>query len=184
MPISKEDKKIVEQIIRKDERALLNFYKHHHQKILLYIIRQLKDTHLAEEITQDVFLDFIENIRDFRGESSIKTFLFTIARNKIIDHIRKKKIKKILFSAIPSFIVEGLATVVMDEEIEKKELTRKIKRVFDHLPNDYRIILRLKYLDGEKVMGIAKKLSLNFKATESLLFRARRAFVKIFKSTA
>jgi len=179
--LTKEEYKLISQIIKKDERALLNFYKQYSVIIFQYICRQIKDKSIAEEITQDVFLDFIEDIRDFRGESSIKTFIFTIARNKIVDHIRKKKIKKILFSAIPSFIVERLATVIIDDKIEKKELAQKISNVFSKLPNDYSLVLRLKYLEEEKVGSIAKKLALSFKATESLLFRARRAFVKAFK---
>jgi len=50
------------------------------------------------------------------------------------------------------------------------------------LPNDYQFVLRLKYIEGERVNNIAKKLSLGFKATESLLFRARKAFIKVFET--
>ncbi len=182
MILSKEDKNFTKKIIGRDDKALLDFYKKYQSLIFRYINKKISDKGICEEITQDVFLDFIEEIRDFRGQSSIKTFLFTIAHNKTIDYIRKKRLKKILFSAIPSYIIEKASAVFLDDNLEKKELTDKIKSVFGRLPNDYQIILRLKYIDGEKVKMIARKMTLTFKATESLLFRARRAFAKVFKN--
>jgi len=50
------------------------------------------------------------------------------------------------------------------------------------LPNDYQVILRLKYMEGIKIKEIAGILKMNFKATESLLFRARKNFIKIFNN--
>ena len=79
-------------------------------------------------------------------------------------------------------MVEGLKTVLIDDEIEKQELQNKIAKVFSHLPNDYQLVLRLKYQEGEKVQSIAQKLALKFKATESLIFRARKAFINVFKT--
>lgn len=180
--MTKQDKELLQNLIKREEKTLFNFYRKFNLAIFHFLFRQLNDKHLAEEVTQDVFLDFIESLRDFRGQCSLKTYLFTIARNKVIDVIRKKKLKKILFSALPSHIVEGLKTIFLDEEIEKKELEEKIKKVFQALPNEYRLVLRLKYIEGEKVKSIAQRLSLGFKATESLIFRARKAFIKVFQN--
>lgn len=174
------DKLTIKKIIQKDERATLGLYNQYKKPIFHFILRQLNDYHIAEELTQDVFMDFLEGVRDFRFQSSIKTYLFSIARNKVIDVIRKKKIKKILFSMLPSYVIEGLKSIIMDDEIEKKELEKKISHVFKKLPNDYEVVLRLKYIDGVKVGEVAQKLSMRFKAAESLIFRARKAFVHIF----
>ncbi len=177
-----DERKIVERIIRKDEKALLFVYQKYQKSLQNFIYRKIKDYQVAEEISQDVFLDFIEALRDFNFRSSMKTFLYSIARNKTIDYIRKKKLKKVLFSALPQYFIEGLKTIFIDDELEKKELSGKIKKTLDMLPNDYSVVLRLKYLDGERVNRIAEKMSIGFKATESLLFRARKAFIKIFQT--
>ncbi|MDH7476108.1 MAG: RNA polymerase sigma factor [Microgenomates group bacterium] len=182
--LQKEDRIILKKLICRDEKTLINFYRRYNKEIYYFIFKRINQKDKAEELTQDVFFDFIESLRDYRGECSIKNFLFSIAKNKLIDYLRKKKIKKILFSALPNNLIEGIASVILDEEMEKKELANKIKKVFDKLPNDYRIILRLKYIDGEKVKSIAQRLSLSFKAAESLLFRARKSFIKVFKSMA
>ncbi|MFA5135803.1 MAG: RNA polymerase sigma factor [Patescibacteria group bacterium] len=172
--------KILEKIKKRDARMLRHFYDAHHPQIFRFIFKQLGKKETAEELTQDVFYDFIEGIRDFRGNSSLKTYLFCIARNKVIDHIKKKKIKKILFSALPRYVVENVLTVFMDDQIERNELAEKIDKTIGKLPNDYQIILRLKYMDGHRVKEIAQKLALPFKTTESLLYRARHAFIKTF----
>lgn len=177
-----EEKKLVEKIINRDEKSLLQLYRRLKTPVFNYINRQLGDYHLAEEITQDVFLDFIEALRDFNFQCSIKTFIFSIAKNKVIDHIRKKKIKQVFFSALPSYLVEGLKIIFFDEELEKKELAKKIKKALTLLPNDYQHVIRQKYIEGLKVTEIAKNFRLKFKTTESLLFRARKAFVKIYNT--
>ena len=182
MNTNKEEKELLKKIIKKDEKALFYVYKKYHPSVLSFVRSQISNYQIAEEITQDVFIDFIEALRDFRFQSSLKTFLFSIARNKVVDQIRKKKIKNILFSRLPSYIVEGLKMVFIDEELDKKELQEKITMIFDALPNDYRVILRLKYIEGVKIKKISEKLKMNFKATESLLFRARKSFIKVFNN--
>ena len=176
------EREIVKKIILKDEKALFQLYDKYQKPLQKFIYRKIRDQEVAEEISQDVFLDFIEALRDFNFKSSLKTFLYSIGRNKTIDYIRKKKLKKVLFSALPAYFIESLKTIFIDEELEKKELSTKIKKTLDMLPNDYRVVLRLKYVEGERVNNIAQKLSMGFKATESLIYRARRAFIKIFRT--
>lgn len=179
--MSKEtEAKLVEKLISHDEKALFSFYKIYKTSLYNFIYKKLGDKQVSEELIQDVFLEFIESLRDFRYQCSVKTFLFTIARNKTIDYMRKKKIKRILFSALPSFVVESLASVVMDDELEKKEVQQKIESTLQKLPHEYQIILRLKYMENKSVDHIAEKLVKTFKSTESLLFRARKAFVKVY----
>lgn len=175
------DRELVKGIIARDEKALEELLRTYRKPVYQFVLRQINDKNVAEELTQDVFIDFIEALRDFYFQSSLKTYLFAITRNKIIDTIRKKKIKNIIFSSLPSYVVEGLKTVFIDDEIEKKELIDKIHSVFNRLPNEYQLVLRLKYIEGVRVKAIAQKMRLGFKATESLIFRARKAFVKVFE---
>lgn len=180
MDVNQEEKELLEKIIKGDEKALFYIYKKYQPVIFNFVKSQINNYQTAEELTQDIFIDFIEALRDFRFQSSLKTFLFSIARHKIVDQIRKRKLKNILFSRLPSYIIESLKVVFIDEEIDKKELREKITKILSALPNDYRVILRLKYIEGIKVSEIAEKLKMNFKATESLLFRARKSFIEVF----
>jgi RNA polymerase sigma-70 factor (ECF subfamily) len=172
-----DEKQLIDRLLARDEKALHEIFKLYELPLTRFIQRQISDPHEVEELVQEVFIDFIESLRSFRGDSKVKTFLFSIARHKIIDYIRKKKIKKIVFSKLPARVVEGLQTIIIDEDIDKKEIQEKIEHVFAKLPNDYKVILRLKYIENRKMKEIAETFSLSFKAAESLLYRARRAFV-------
>ncbi|MCX7996172.1 MAG: RNA polymerase sigma factor [Patescibacteria group bacterium] len=178
-----DEKSLVKRILAKDEQAFLLFVRANETNLFHYVYRQINDRDAAEEIVQDVFVDFLEALRSFHFQCSLKTYLFSIAKFKVIDAIRKKKIKKVIFSALPDYVVEGLSPVIIDDTLEKKELADKIHAVIAALPHEYQVILRLKYVDEVRVKAIAERLSLTFKATESLLFRARKAFIKLFHQT-
>ena len=79
--INQEEKSYLKMISRMKNVLCL-------QKILpsafSFVRSQISNYQIAEEIAQDVFIDFIEALRDFE-QSSLKTFLFSIARHKIVD---------------------------------------------------------------------------------------------------
>jgi len=175
------EEKLIERLKKGDELAFEQFFKLYKSSLFQFIFRKVKDRATAEEILNKTFFDFFEAVRDFQGKSSLKTFLYSIAKHKVVDFYRKKRIKEIFLSHLPEPAVAGLK-VFLDERIEKKDLKEKIKRAFSLLPNDYERVLRLKYIEGLKVKQIAQKFKLGFKATESLLFRARQAFVKVFQN--
>jgi RNA polymerase sigma-70 factor (ECF subfamily) len=175
------EKELVKKIIAKDEKSFFYFYKKHQKEVFFYLKKRISEKSTVEELTQDVFINFLEGLRDFHFQSSLKTFLMTIAKNKVIDYYRKKKIKSILFSKIPQFVIDSLSAFFLEEELEKKELQKKIERIFKKLPNDYIVVLRQKYIEGKKVAEIARFLKIGFKATESLLYRARQAFIKEYR---
>lgn len=179
-----DERQLVRRILAKDEQAFVAFVRANEKALRAYVMRQIRDPEMVDEVVQDVFIDFLEALRSFQYNAKLKTYLFSIAKFKVIDVIRKKKIKKVIFSALPDHVVEGLSPVLMDETLEKKELEARIRHVIDKLPHEYQVILRLKYMDGERVKAISRKLSLTFKATESLLFRARQAFIKLFLQAA
>jgi RNA polymerase sigma-70 factor (ECF subfamily) len=148
-----------------------------------YVAKRISQPAIAEEITQEIFISFLERLRDFRFQSSVKTFIYAIARNKVVDYYRKKKIKSILFSRLPTFVVERLSPVFMEDEIDKQELQQKLSNTFAKLPHDYELVLRLKYIEEQSVKDIAAQLTKTRKSTESLIYRARHAFMQVFSST-
>lgn len=181
--LSETDKILVKRLINHDEKALLLFYRKYKKQLFKFIKNRVDNHSDAEEVLQDSFMSFLESLRDFRGNSSLKTFLYAIAKRKAIDKLRRKKVKKILFSRLPENVVNSLNAIIIDSELDRVILSRKIENIFERLPHDYATVLRLKYRDGYKVAEIAVKLKISFKSAESLIFRARRAFVHLYNST-
>ena len=177
------DTELVDLLLQKNDSALAELVYRYEKKLLNFVFKKLRSHETAQEIVQDVFIELFDALRSYKKTASLKTYLFTIAQYKSIDFIRKKKLKRVLFSAIPPHILERLKTILIDDEIDKKELGQKIDKVFGILPNDYGLVIRLKYMDGYRIKEIAKKLSLSSKAAESLLYRARKAFVTLYDQT-
>lgn len=177
---TESERLLIRNLLAGDEQELHSFYHDNRAKLYSFVYGRIPQKHIAEELTQDIFIHFLESARDFRFQSSIKTFLFAIARNKVIDYIRKKKVKQIFFSHMPAFVVDSLVTVVLDEDLDRTALQEKLEQVFSQLPHDYELVLRLKYIEDKSVRQIASQLVRTFKSTESLLFRARKAFIGVY----
>lgn len=178
MQTSKQDRLYIEGILKGKERALSAFYKLYSPKIFAFIKRKTSTKEDAEEILQDALLSAIDALRDFNYRSSLSTFLHAIAKRKVVDFYRKKKLKKILFSQAPQ--LESLLTSLLgpEEVYQEKQIRLGIDKALNSLKPLYRKILTLKYFDGKTVSQITQELNLTFKSTESMLFRARKAFAK------
>jgi len=175
-----EDMELVARILAKDKKALYRFYQTYEPKLASYIAHKVANPHDAEEILQDTLFAFLDSIRDFHGESSIKTYVYAICSHKIVDYYRKRKLKQYVFSRVPFLddLVSPLGTP--DEKLEQHLLAVKLSDTFDRLLPQYATVLRAKYELGLSVAEIAKKCAISFKSAESTLFRARRAFVRAF----
>lgn len=66
-------------------------YKEYSKKVYSYLLSLTNDEDVAEELLQETFYSAIKNINKFRKESSIRTWIYRIAKNKWIDYCKKKK---------------------------------------------------------------------------------------------
>lgn len=176
------DQELIEKMLKRDRHALSMFYRTHTPRLRRFIRSKIANPDDAEEVLQDVLYAFLEAIRDFAGQAKLRTFLYAIASHKVIDWYRRKKIRHVVFSAVPqleSFVAPLLGP---EEELDASLLREKIRIVLGRLLPTYRSVLILKYADDFTVADIAKKLAISFKSAESQLFRARKAFVEAFLS--
>jgi len=171
---------ILEKVRQGSEYALLLLYKKYRLSIFRFINRQIRDNEVSEELVQDVFLGCIDGIREKRINGSFSAYIFTIARYKTIDYIRRKKIKKVFLSTLSENMINRGATLLFHEKMKREEIIDIVEGVFKHLPHEYALIIRLKYIEGFTVKKIASQLAINFKAAESMLFRARTEFSKLY----
>ncbi|MEK7533105.1 MAG: sigma-70 family RNA polymerase sigma factor [Patescibacteria group bacterium] len=176
------DATLIARLFAHDRHAAAAFYQQFAPQLRRHILAKVKTHEDAEEILQDTLFSFLEGLRDFRGNCSVRTYLFSICHNKIIDYYRRKKIGHFVFSQIPQ--LETLVSPLMspEAELDATLIKDKIRMVFARMMPDYRQVLVLKYLERASVSEIADKLSITFKSAESRLFRARRAFVELFLS--
>lgn len=176
-----KDRQLIEAILKGQEKALYFFYQKFKPSVWRLIRARINSQADAEEILQDTLLAVLEGLIDFNYRSSLKTFVMAIARRKIVDYYRRKKLKTIVFSKIPQ-VEQYLALLKNPEAIlEEKLLSERIKRVLRRIRPRYRLLLKLKYIEEFRIKEIAGKFKQSVKAIESRLFRARKSFAKLYE---
>lgn len=167
---------IIKRILKGDSGAVVAFYKSYSPKILRYLSKKLPGYEDAQELTNDVFLEAIDSLSILRKEKNISSWLYKIAHNKMVDFYRKKKIKSILLSQAPYLQIVANEISQPDFQFEKNKIRDRIEQALQNLSQKYRKILTLHYEEKLSVKELAATFNLSFKATESLLFRARQSF--------
>ena len=172
---------MTKKIIQGDEQEIVDFYKKISPRILRYLIKGLPRREDAQEILNDVFLEAIDALPTLRKEENLSAWLYKIAHNKIVDYYRKRKIKSFLFSQMP--YLELIASEINQPEfqLEKNKIRDRIEASLHAVSKRYQQILRMRYEEDMSVKNIAITLNLSFKATESLLYRARQDFIKAYE---
>lgn len=153
-----------------------DFYQKYYPGVRGFVTRKIDDEGVVEELTNDILWAAFESLPTFKGDCSEFSFVCSVAKHKIIDFYRKKKIKTILFSANPMFEEIADKAISPERDALKNELKNEINKTFSDLKEGYSKILRLKYVDGWKINKIAQVMKLSVKAVESRLIRARKQF--------
>lgn len=174
------DQELLRRLLFKDEHALREFYVAFVPRITRYIQTKISDVHDQEDILQDTLFAFLERIRDFQGMCTMKTFLFSICQHKIVDYYRRKKIRQVIFSQSPE--LEELISPCLgpEEELDATLLREKCQQILQRLLPQYKQVLHARYILNMPVYQIAKQLEVTIKSVDSLLFRAKKAFIRAY----
>jgi len=168
---------------RKEEK-FISLYQAFVSEIYRYVfLRTGLDAVLAEDITQDIFIDVYKGMGEFKGLCSNRTWIFRIAKNKLSDFYRKQYRQKVEFVDIDNPLTEGLSDSEQDTDklMESALESQMVCDCLNRIPRHYRIALLLKYVDGKSVKQIAELTDKTSKAVESLLQRAKNAFIKEYR---
>lgn len=171
-----------------DQLALQQLYELHTKPLYAFIAHHLDDPQEeVEDIWQETWMAAMHALQGFRGECSFFTWLCSIARHKIADHFRRiGRMENILTS-------EGFedntnlfdSDPIPEQTLADKALRLQVVETLMVLPVDYRVALMHRYVDELSVSEVARKMGKNYKITESLLTRARKAFqTEFLKGTA
>jgi RNA polymerase sigma-70 factor (ECF subfamily) len=162
-----------------------NIYASFSEKIRRYLARLVGEADF-EDVTQEVFLKVNASLAEFRGDSSLSTWIYRIATNAAIDHNRKLSTRLKEQTAeghLPddSLTEESMAvdpTPPQDRQLIRKEMNECIKGVVDGLPENYRAVLILSDLEELTNNEIAEVLDISLETVKIRLHRARTRLKK------
>ena len=172
--------KLVIEILEGRKGAVRRFYREYSEGVRRYLRSRLPEEKV-DEVLQDVFLSALDSLPLYRGEASVKSWLLAIARHEVADFYRKRYVRRAV--EVTSKLFEGLADEKLTPELiyHRREIRKRIGRAMERLSQRYREVLFWRFEVGLSVKEVAERMNLGFKATESLLFRARRAFALAYE---
>lgn len=136
-----------------DGQLLEKIYQQYKPLIYNYFYRSTLQHHLSEELTQETFLKAFKSIKRFKMESSLKTWLFVIARNTYLDSIRKKQSKEEIIDPTEISLPDHSDAY---SSLDEKLMIRKVLLMLSEKARTY-IILRDYYSFDEELKERLKK---------------------------
>lgn len=140
-----------------EREAFGRFYDYFAPQIFRYINLKVNfDKTLSEDLTEEVFLKILENIKDIKGDrkKGVKPYLFTVARNTVFDYFRSSK------RTVLSIERENIDPIdekpPMEEEIIKEEEEKYLKKALLTISGEEKEILSLRFSSDLKCKEIAE----------------------------
>jgi RNA polymerase sigma-70 factor, ECF subfamily len=161
--------------ITSDVKAI---WRSFHQRLRGFILQRVHNPADADDILQEVFVRIYQRLPTVRESDRLQSWIFTIARNAIIDYYRKVKRQ-------PEFASEAaLETLVMDEdpEVFNQQMASCLRPLLEHLPEPYREAVQLAELEGMTQAAIAQALGLSLSGMKSRVQRGRQKLKALLQS--
>lgn len=153
-------------------KALDALYQRYGSALLSFLTARLGDRQWAEEILQDVMLAAWDHAASFRGESSVYTWLLTIARNRALNATRRHSLPA---NPIDDHIDIQSGDTGVQEKVEREADKLVVRKAINQLPPHFREVLVLVFYNQLSGAEVASVLGVNLGTVKSRLNRAKAA---------
>jgi RNA polymerase sigma-70 factor (ECF subfamily) len=165
------------------ESAFRELIRRYERPVFSLIFRMVRDRETAEDLAQEAFIKVLNHIDRYRPEFKLSSWLFKIANNVAIDHLRKRQLSTISIDGSPmaasaaeveatSFDVSARGESAL-EEMESRELGSAIEKAISTLRPEYRSCIMLRHVEGRSYEEIAATLDLPLGTVKTYIHRAR-----------
>jgi len=165
------------------ELAFRELVRRYERPVFSLVFRMVRDRELAEDLAQDAFIKVLNHIDRYSPEFKFSSWLFKIANNVAIDHLRRRRIDTISIDGSPhaasaSEIEASTLDIGSDQEnaldeMEAKELGSAIEQAIARLRPEYRSCIMLRHVEGRSYEEIAATLDLPLGTVKTYIHRAR-----------
>jgi RNA polymerase sigma-70 factor (ECF subfamily) len=165
------------------EPAFRELVRRYERPVFSLIFRMVRDRETSEDLAQDTFIKVLNNIDRYRPEFKLSSWLFKIANNVTIDHLRRRQLATVSLDGSPhaataaeaqatSLDVESRGQSAL-EAIESRELGSAIEQAIGKLRPEYRSCILLRHVEGRSYEEIAATLDLPLGTVKTYIHRAR-----------
>lgn len=165
------------------ERAYRELVRRYERPVFSLIYRMVRDRERCEDLAQETFVKVLNALDSYRPEFKFSSWIFKIANNAAIDHLRRKELDTLSLDGAPDATDperrEGTTLQLADptenalEELEARELGGQIERAIAQLRPEYRSCIVLRHVEGYPYDEIAEILELPLGTVKTYIHRAR-----------
>jgi RNA polymerase sigma-70 factor (ECF subfamily) len=171
---------------RGDRDAFSSLLARYQNRLYRYLLRWVHEPATAEDLFQQTWMRVIENIRRFNPKRNFDAWLFAVARNIVIDYLRRRRpasLEEPVGEDLPLSECLSANTPGALEQVLRSERAELVQRALEYQPPVYREILSLRFEEEMKLEEIAEVLSIPLGTVKSRLARAlerlRTAFIHL-----
>jgi RNA polymerase sigma-70 factor (ECF subfamily) len=174
------DERLLTEARAGDRQALETLLERHQGEVYRFGVKMCRDPDDAKDVLQDTLLAMARGVRDFRGASSISTWLYSIARSFCIKKRRRSKFSPEGERSLDTDVAQEGKQVAAparrpDEALAGKAVERALEEAIAALDPMYREVLLLRDVEGLTAPEVAEVLGVSTDAVKSRLHRARIA---------
>lgn len=164
------DTSLVQKIREGNEKAFREIYDRNHVQMFYIAKKYVKDSSLAEDAVQDIFVKLWEKRHKLDETKSIKGFLFTMLRNHILNMLRDNKREIISISKVDFMSKKN----VTEDDLTYKEYQDVVKKGLNELSNRKREVFELKAFNGLSNSEVAEMLKINIRTVKTHYYNSSR----------
>ena len=174
------EQELVERAVAGDETAVISLYHQHKAAIYTYFHYRLNgDQTLAEDLTADVFERMVLHLPQFVvGERPLRAWLYTIARNRLLDHLRTdgKQDWLALDERLPAIAIS------LEEQSHHRQEQDRVAAALAYLTDEQREVVILRFIEAYNVAETAIMMGKKEGAVKTLTRRALAALRRVLAS--
>lgn len=174
-----DERQLVERVLRGEAAAERELYDAHVDRIYRLSYRLAGEEDLAQDCTQETFIRAFERLPTFRGESSLSTWLHSIAVSVALN--AKRKVKRLDTRHVS---LEGAFEVGARDRRAEPDLKERLRRAVDALPDGYRVVFVMHDIEGYTHEEIGATLGVQVGTSKAQLHRARAKLREALKDFA
>ena len=159
------------------KRLLEKLFAEYHKDVYRYLYSLSHDAALSEDLASEVFLKVVKSIGSFKGESDIKTWIFSIARFEWYHYLKKKK-RQVETEALTEFYSNSDAGP--DDYCHTKEFANRVHELLNQEPERTRDIVQMR-MDGYSFYEIGQRFGISESSARVIDFRAKTKIREILK---
>lgn len=165
------------------EVAYRELIRRYERPVFALLFRMVRDRELAEDLSQETFVKALNAIESYRPEFKFSSWIFKIANNAAIDHLRRRELDTLSLDGSPhaetpeamqaTALQIGLRQESPLEAVEARELGGAIEAAIGRLRPEYRSCILLRHVEGRAYEEIAEMLNLPLGTVKTYIHRAR-----------